>query len=61
MLRYAGTTFPLIVFLESHATNLRVGYIVDEGVETRELLYTIVKNGHWYSHCEKQHGGSLKN
>ena len=61
MLIYAGTTFPLIVFLESHATNLRVGYIVDEEVEKRELMHTIVKNGHRYSHCEKQHGGSLTN
>ena len=38
MLIYPGTSFPLIVFLESHATNLRVGYIVDEEVEKRELL-----------------------
>ena len=31
-----------------------------EGVEKRELSYTIGRNVHWYNHYRKQYGGSSK-
>ena len=33
----------------------------EEGVEKRELSYTVGENLSWYSHYGKQYGGSLKN
>ena len=32
-----------------------------EGVEKRELLYTVDENVNWYSHYGKHYGGSSKN
>ena len=32
-----------------------------EGVEKRDPSYTVSGNANWYSHCEEQHGDSLKN
>ena len=32
-----------------------------EGVERRELFYTIGGNVNWHSHYREQYGGSLKN
>ena len=31
-----------------------------EGVEKRELSYTVFGNVHWYRHSGEQYGGSLK-
>ena len=31
-----------------------------EGVERREVSYTVGRNVNWYSHYEEQYGGSLK-
>ena len=33
----------------------------EEGVEKREPSYTVGGSVKWYSHCEEQNGGSLKN
>ena len=32
-----------------------------EGVERRELTYTVGGNENWYSHCGEQYGSSLEN
>jgi len=34
---------------------------VGEGVERREPACTLGGNVNWFSHCEEQYGGSLKN
>ena len=34
---------------------------VSENVEKREHWLTVDRNVNWYSHCEEQYGGSLKN
>ena len=33
---------------------------IGEGVEKREPFYAVFGNANWYSHSEKQYGGSLK-
>ena len=48
---------PVRMAIIKKSTNDNAG----EGVEKRELSYTVGGNVSWYNHYGKQYGGSLKN
>ena len=51
-----------------HLTQVRMAIIkkstiinAREGMEKKKSSYTVGMNVNWFSHCEEQYGGSLKN